>query len=60
MVVDNFAVTVTNFWSPMSTPGSTRSVTLTLNNNEVYTIEITATKCGNHSDPAVLIVVEGK
>jgi len=44
----------------MSIPGSTRSVTLTLNYNEVYTTEITATRCGNHSDPAVLRVVEGK
>jgi len=59
-MVDNFAVTITNFWSPMSTPGLTRSVTLTLNYNETYTIEITATKCGNNSDPTVLRVVEGK
>jgi len=44
----------------MSIPGSTRNVTLTLNYNQVYTIEITATKCGNNSDPAVLRVVEGE
>jgi len=60
MVVDNFAVTVPSFWSPMSIPGSSRSVSLTLNYSEVYTIEIAATKCGNHSDPAVLRVVEGE
>jgi len=60
MVVDNFTFTVPNVWSPMSIPGSTRNVTLTLNYNEVYTTEITATRCGNHSDPAVLRVVEGK
>jgi len=60
MVVDNFVVAVPSFWSPMSAPSSSRSVTLTLNYNETYTIEIAATKCGNHSDPAVLTVVEGE
>jgi len=61
MVVDNFTVTVLmSVWSPMSISGSTRSVALTLNNNEVYTIETIATKCGNNSDPAVLRVVEGE
>jgi len=60
MVVDNFAVTVPSVWSPTSIPGSTRSVTLTLNYNEVYTIEIAATKCGNHSDSAVLRVAEAE
>jgi len=59
-MVDSFTVTVPSFWSPMSIPGSTRSVTLSLNYNEIYTIEIAATKCGNHSDPAVLQVVEGE
>ena len=59
-MVDNFTVAVTSFWSPMSIPSSSRSVTLTLNYNEVYTIEIAATRCGNHSDPAVLRVAEGK
>jgi len=58
MLVDNFVVTVPSFWSPVSIPGSARSATLTLNCNEVYTIEITATKCGNNSDPALLRVVE--
>ena len=57
-MVDNFVVVVPRVWSPMS--ASTRNVTLTLNYNEVYTIEIAATKCGNNSDPAVLRVVEGK
>ena len=60
MVVDNFTVTVPSVWSAMSISGSTRSVTLTLNYNEVYTIEIVATKCGNNSDPAMLRVVEGE
>jgi len=32
----------------------------TLNYNEMYTIEITAIKCGNYSDPAMLTVAEGK
>ena len=59
-MADSFTVTVPSFLSPMFIPGSTRSVTLTLNYSEVYTIEIAATKCGNHSDPAVLRVVEGK
>jgi len=60
MMMDSFTVTVTSFWSHTSIPGNIRSVTLTLNYNEVYTIEITATRCGNHSDPIVLRFVEGE
>ena len=59
-MVDRFTVTVPSVWFRMSIPGSTRSVTLTLNYSEEYAIEITATKCGNHSDPTLMRFVEGE
>ena len=59
-MVDNFVIAVPSVWSPMSAPGSARSAALILNYNEVYTIEIAATKCENYSDTTVLRVVEGK
>jgi len=60
MVADIFTVTVPGFMSSIFVPGGNRSATLTLNYNETYTIEITAMKCGNHSDPALLTVAKGK
>jgi len=60
MEADIFTGTVPGLMSSIFVPGGNRSATLTLNYNETYTIEITATKCGNHSDPALLTVAEGK
>ena len=60
MVADIFTVTVSGLMSSIFVLGGTRSAALTLNYSEMYTIEITATKCDNHSDPALLTVAEGK
>jgi len=60
MEADVFTVTVPGLMSSIFVPGGNRTATLTLNYNEMYTIEIKAMKCGNHSDPALLTVAEGK
>jgi len=60
MEADVFTVTVSGLMPSIFVYGGNRSATLTLNYNQTYMNEIKAMKYGNHSDPALLTVAEGK